>query len=271
MCIRDSWKGDNEKPEPGDKKEAYEAGTDEYTQHCKDMTPGQAEIKQNEDNERNLEEKAVSQQQQKLMGLAYAVKKGDIDAPSPEIQKIADSMSLEELKKMAEGKHKNLPVKKEEDVDEKALTQTEKLDARRKMFREKIKKLAYEKAKKMVKSGKMEEKKEEKKKNKVVIDPVSENKGYGFVKNYKEKQALIQYIKENMPTSAWGYEISGTYNKLSSDQKLDVDGPATVEDIARALKISPMRVQEIMDQMMRMGEITKVGDAFTYGKCEVAT
>ena len=139
------------------------------------------------------------------------------------------------------------------------------------MFREKIKKLAYEKAKKMVKSGKMEEKKEEKKKNKVVIDPVSENKGYGFVKNYKEKQALIQYIKENMPTSAWGYEISGTYNKLSSDQKLDVDGPATVEDIARALKISPMRVQEIMDQMMRMGEITKVGDAFTYGKCEVAT
>ena len=44
-----------------------------------------------------------------------------------------------------------------------------------------------------------------------------------------------------------------------------------VEDIAKALKISPMRVQEIMDQMMRMGEITKVGDTFTYGKCEVAT
>ena len=295
-----NWKGDNEKPEPGDKKEAYEAGTDEYTQHCKDMTPGQAEIKQNEDNERNLDEKAVSQQQQKLMGLAYAVKKGDIDAPSPEVQKIADSMSLEELKKMAEGKHKDLPVKKEEkcphcegkgcekcdgtgelpdeaEGGEMPDTHTpgihkEKLDARRKMFREKIKKLAYEKAKKMVKSGKMEEKKEEKKKNKVIIDPnVEENKGYNFVKNYKEKQAVVEYIKENMPTSAWGFEIAGTYNKLSSDQALDMDGPATVEDIARALKVSPMRVQEIMDQMMRMGEITKVGDTFTYGKTEVAT
>lgn len=275
-----NWKGDNEKPEPEDKKEAYEDGTDEYAQHCKDVTPGQQEIVQNEDNKRNnvqvnekaeLEEKAVSQQQQKLMGLAYAVKKGEIDAPSPEIQKIADSMSMEELKKMAEGKHKNLPVKKEEEVEEKAQTQAEKLDARRKMFREKIKKLAYEKAKKMMKSGKMEEKKEEKKKNKIVIDPeVKENKGYSFVKKFKEKETIENYIKENMPNSAWGYEMSGTYNKLSSDQALDIDGPATVDDIARALKISPMRVQQVMDQMVRMGTITRLGDGYSYGKCEVA-
>ena len=52
------------------------------------------------------------------MGLAYAVKKGEIEAPSPEIQKKADSMTMEELKKKAEGKHKNLPVKIEEEVEE---------------------------------------------------------------------------------------------------------------------------------------------------------
>lgn len=270
--VDKNYIGDHEKDNPNaEAKEAYEVGTDEYTQHCKDMTPGQ-NVKKDEINEEQLDEKAVSQQQQKLMGLAYAVKKGEIDAPSPEIQKIADSMSLEELKKMAEGKHKDLPVKKEAKVEEKVMTQAEKLDARRKMFREKIKKLAYEKAKKMMKSGNMEEKKEEKKKNKIVIDPeIKENKGYSFIKKIKEKEIIEKYIKENMPSSAWGYELSGTYNKLSSDQALDLEGPATVDYIAKALKISPMRVQQVMDQMVRMGTITRVGDAFSYGKTEVST
>ena len=272
-----NWKGDNEKPEPEDKKEAYEEGTDEYLNHCKDGTPGQAEINQNEDNAKNLDEKAVSQQQQKLMGLAYAVKKGEIDAPSPEIQKIADSMSLEELKKMAEGKHKDLPVKKE--VKEEDKVTNEKLDARRKMFREKIRKLAYEKAKKMVKSGKMEEKKEEKEKikNKVTINPeLKEHKGYDFAKKYYYKQKSInedeQKVLNLLEANPFRFELAGTFTPAEVTPQVadgSIDGPASASLIAKTLKMSPMAVQEILDRAVRMGTITRVGDAYSYGKVEV--
>ncbi len=62
---------------------------------------------------------AVSQAQQKLMGQAYALKKGDMKASeiNPEyadqIQKLADSMSLDQLKDYAETKREDLPVKVE--------------------------------------------------------------------------------------------------------------------------------------------------------------
>ena len=258
-------------------KEAYEIGTKKYADYVKEITPGQGDIKQNEDNERNLEEKAVSQQQQKLMGLAYAVKKGEISAPSPEIQKIADSMSLEELKKMAEGKHKDLPVKKE-GLDE---VNFNKLDARRKEFREKVRKLYYEKIRK---GEAFESKKEEKEKkgSKITIDPeLKEYKGYDFVKKLKEEknlseeeQSILNYIKEAeydvQHANAATFDFKGTYNPMSGEQSLDIEGPASASSIARALKMSPMKVQELIDRMMKMGMITRVGDAYTYGQTEPA-
>ena len=274
--VDKNYEGDHEKDNPNaEAKEAYEEGTDEYLNHCKDMTPGQGEINQNDENAKNLDEKAVSQQQQKLMGLAYAVKKGEIDAPSPEIQKIADSMSLEELKKMAEGKHKDLPVKKE--VKEEDKVTNEKLDARRKMFREKIKKLAYEKAKRMVKSGKMEEKKEEKVKNKVTINPeLKEHKGYDFAKKYYDKQKSInedeQKVLNLLEANPFRFELAGTFTPAEITPQVadgSIDGPASASLIAKTLKMSPMAVQEILDRAVRMGTITRVGDAYSYGKVEV--
>lgn len=62
---------------------------------------------------------ATSQAQQKLMGQAYALKKGDIEASeiNPEyvdqIKKLADSMSLDQLKDFAKTKREDLPIKKE--------------------------------------------------------------------------------------------------------------------------------------------------------------
>ena len=61
-----------------------------------------------------LDEKAVSQQQQKIMGLALAYKRGDADDVSDEVKKIANSMSTKELEKFAGTKHDELPVRKEE-------------------------------------------------------------------------------------------------------------------------------------------------------------
>ena len=76
----------------------------------------------------SIEEKAVSKQQQKFMGMVRAVQKGEMDAPSPEVAKAAKSMTKKDVKDFAKTKHKGLPDK----VDE-ALTLA---DIRRKKERE---------------------------------------------------------------------------------------------------------------------------------------
>jgi hypothetical protein len=56
---------------------------------------------------------ALSQQQQKIMGLALAYKRGNVSPSevSPTIKKIASGMSEKELEKFASTKHKGLPKK----------------------------------------------------------------------------------------------------------------------------------------------------------------
>ena len=67
----------------------------------------------------DIEEKAVSQAQQKMMGMALAYKRGEMDDASPEVKKMANSMSMKDLEDFAKTKHKGLPVKKESvDLDE---------------------------------------------------------------------------------------------------------------------------------------------------------
>jgi hypothetical protein len=60
-----------------------------------------------------IDEKALSKAQQRFMGMVYAVKKGEMKAPSPEVAKAAASMTGKEAKDFAKTKHKGLPEKKE--------------------------------------------------------------------------------------------------------------------------------------------------------------
>ena len=57
---------------------------------------------------------AVSKAQQRFMGMVHATQKGDMEAPSPEVAKAADSMSDKDAKDFASTKHSGLPNKKEE-------------------------------------------------------------------------------------------------------------------------------------------------------------
>lgn len=59
---------------------------------------------------------AVSQQQQKIMGLALAFKRGEVPASkvSQKVKDLAKSMSEKELEKYASTKHKGLPTKVKE-------------------------------------------------------------------------------------------------------------------------------------------------------------
>ena len=65
---------------------------------------------------RELKEKAVSKQQQKLMGLALAYKRGEVEDSevSDTVKDLAKSMSTKELEDFASTKHKGLPQKKED-------------------------------------------------------------------------------------------------------------------------------------------------------------
>lgn len=59
---------------------------------------------------------ATSKAQQKLMGMAYALKKGEMkpSEASQEVKDLADSMTLKQLKDFAETKHTGLPDHVEE-------------------------------------------------------------------------------------------------------------------------------------------------------------
>jgi hypothetical protein len=59
---------------------------------------------------------AVSKAQQRFMGMVHATQKGDIDSPSPEVEKAADSMSDKDAKDFASTSHKGLPDKKDEQI-----------------------------------------------------------------------------------------------------------------------------------------------------------
>ena len=68
-----------------------------------------------------IAEKAVSQAQQKFMAMVCQVKKGKMNAPSPEVAKAAKEMSEKDACDYAETKHEGLPEKKEvkEEKDDK--------------------------------------------------------------------------------------------------------------------------------------------------------
>lgn len=65
--------------------------------------------------EGEMTEKAVSKQQQKIMGLALSVKRGDTPKTkvSKKVQDMAKKMSEKDLKDFAKTKHKGLPKTKE--------------------------------------------------------------------------------------------------------------------------------------------------------------
>jgi hypothetical protein len=68
-----------------------------------------------------VSEKAVSRQQQKFMGMAHAMQKGEkIKGASPELKKVAKTMKKGDVEDFAKTKHKGLPEKKkkEEEVEE---------------------------------------------------------------------------------------------------------------------------------------------------------
>jgi DNA-binding MarR family transcriptional regulator len=192
-------------------------------------------------------------------------------------------MSLDELKKMAEGKHEDLPVKKEEvDKSKEGKEVAEKIDARKKIFKEKLRKLAYEKAKRMNKTDNSVAEKNLETitvKNTIKINPeIREYRALNTFKKYNAlmeqqdnplEQQIVDYLKEGTAEGGPAFAALGVAGEHDAHGNT-VDYPASASSIARAFQISPAMVQEVLDKMTRMGTITRVGDAYSYGSVEVA-
>ena len=76
--------------------------------------------------EGEVNEKAVSKQQQKIMGLALSVKRGDTPKSkvSKKVQDMSKEMSKKDLKDFASTKHKGLPKKSEKKDDVKKIEES---------------------------------------------------------------------------------------------------------------------------------------------------
>ena len=61
---------------------------------------------------------AISRAQQRFMGMVHAVKKGEMEAPSPEVAQAAASMKKKDAKDFASTKHKGLPENKKKTFKE---------------------------------------------------------------------------------------------------------------------------------------------------------
>ena len=61
---------------------------------------------------------AVSKAQQRFMGMVHATQKGDMEAPSKEVEKVADTMKKVDAKDFASTKHKGLPAHVKERLKE---------------------------------------------------------------------------------------------------------------------------------------------------------
>jgi hypothetical protein len=93
---------------------AFEAGSNSLGNTLQGVLE---KIKYNQDDEDDqVNEKAVSKKQQRFMGMVHAAKKGEKPA-SKEVARAAKGISAKEADKFASTKHKGLPEKAKEDTD----------------------------------------------------------------------------------------------------------------------------------------------------------
>ena len=184
----------------------------------------------------------------------------------------------------------------EPEIAEDEIEVPERLDARRKIFREKIKKLAYEKAREILgkkqsvepivtKETKDDDEEDSSKVketgkvvNKVKMNPeedsVKESTGVAFVRKYKNK---INEVNKEDETSLqdqilelFRSSFGSTDGEPAGAEFAVNDEPASASSIARMLRCSPTEVQKLLDDMVEAGQITRVGDAYSYASPRAA-
>jgi hypothetical protein len=174
---------------------------------------------------------AVSKAQQRFMGMVHAAQKGDMENPSKEVEKAADSMSKKDAKDYASTSHKGLPNKKE----------SMSASITKERLKELVKEVMVEEneyqaffAKALEKSGKS-------------IPSMSD----------EEKKAFFDKID-----SAWNGKGEKNEALVGGQKELDVDGDGEIEgsDLAdlRAGKKADESVNEASHEILKPGTKVKL-------------
>ena len=112
--------------------------------------------------------------------------------------------------------------------------------------------------------------------NKIKMEPeeknMKESTGLAFVRKFKNKMS-----ETNEDTSLQDQILELFRSSFASTDGEPVgaefavsDEPASASTIARTLRCSPSKVQKLLDDMVQAGQITRVGDAYSYASPKVA-
>ena len=131
-----------------------------------------------------------------------------------------------------------------------------------------MKKEDYEDESKVKENGKIN--------NKIKMEPeqekMKESTGVAFVRKFKNK---ISETNEDTSLQDQVLELfRSSYASIDGEpvgaEFAVSDEPASASTIARTLRCSPTEVQKLLDDMVQAGQITRVGDAYSYASPRAA-
>ena len=174
-----------------------------------------------------------------------------------------DAVQPKALKKKFD-KRKDTDLDNDGDTDD----SDEFIHTKRKAISKAIKKGDNEDETKVKENGKID--------NKVKMEPeeekMKESTGVAFVRKYKNK---ISETNEDTSLQDQVLELfRSSYASVDGEpvgaEFAVSDEPASASTIARTLRCSPTEVQKLLDDMVQAGQITRVGDAYSYASPRAA-
>ena len=107
--------------------------------------------------------------------------------------------------------------------------------------------------------------------NKIKMDPedkMKESTGVAFVRKFKNKMNEVNKEEGNslqdQILELFRSSFASTDGEPVGAEFAVSDEPASASTIARTLRCSPTEVQKLLDDMVDAGQISRVGDAYSY-------
>ena len=175
-----------------------------------------------------------------------------------------DAVQPKALKKKSAKDRKDPDLDNDGDTDD----SDEFIHTKRKAISKAIKKGDNEDESKVKENGKID--------NKIKMEPeeekMKESTGVAFVRKYKNK---ISETNEETSLQDQILELfRSSYASIDGEpvgaEFAVSDEPASASTIARTLRCSPTEVQKLLDDMVQAGQITRVGDAYSYASPRAA-
>jgi len=205
---------------------------------------------------------AVSKAQQRFMGMVHAAQKGDIEAPSKEVEKAADSMKKSDAKDFASTKHKGLPMHKETITKERLKELVKEVMVEEDEYQQFFKK-ALEKAGKGINDMSDEEKKAFFNK----IDTAWNGKG-----EKTEGNAFGAAVSDAKEKGKDEFEVGGETYKVEEDISKELPKAQIPSNVNTRLKLAIDKIKDAkLNNIQKLQLIAKMVDSLGVDKNQLGT